>query len=152
MATLSTDSTVFTDVIKCLRCSFKGPESSYPRKRNMKFSKTCMKCLGITNGKAAERRAEKHQHTNKENVEDTTGSSECQKGKRVVKHPLTLTWDEFISVLTENKDHPFELEAFVKIDQDPLRTAKSTHDRAVEVANATKEATGFRFKYVTARY
>jgi hypothetical protein len=121
-----------------------------------------MKCLGIANRKAAEKRAEKHQHTDKENVEDSqaTDSSEHQKGKSkgtakgksTVKHPPTLTWDEFISVLTENKDHPFELEAFVKMNRDLLTAVKSNHDRAIEVANATKDATGFRFKYVSARY
>jgi hypothetical protein len=123
----------------------------------MKFSKTCSKCLDIANAKAAEKRAGlpagKHERsTDKGNVESTQSSSDdCQKGKSVAKHPPNLTWDEFLLLLAENKDHPFELEAFVKINRDLLTAVKSvesTHDRAVGIANAVKEATGFRFKYV----
>ena len=138
-----------TEIIKCLRCPFKGPESSFPRKQNMRFSKTCLTCLEITNAKTAKKRAlqaKKPLHTDKENME--SGSDECRKGKSITKHPPTLTWDKFLSILTENKDHPFELHTFVKINQDSPTAVKTTHDQAVDVANAVKQATGFQFKYV----
>jgi hypothetical protein len=112
----------------------------------MKFSKTCLNCLGIANAKMAEKRATKHQDMDKENTE--SGLDKPQKENSATKHPPTLTWDKFLSLLAENKDHPFELEAFVKMDQDLLTAVKSTHDQAIGIANAVKEATGFRFKCV----
>lgn len=135
-----------TEVIKCLRCPFKGTQSSFPQKRNMKFSKTCLNCLRITNAKMAEKRTKKHPQADKENTESS--SDECQKGKRVAECPPTLTWDKFLSLLAENKDHAFELEAFVRTSQDLPTAVKNTHDRAFNIANGVKESTGFQFKYV----
>ena len=74
--------------------------------------------------------------------------NEHQKGSSVAQHPPMLTWDKFLSVLAENKDHPFKLEAFVKINQNLLMVTKSTHDQAIGIANVVKEVTKYQFKYI----
>jgi hypothetical protein len=133
------------EIVKCGRCRAKVPLLAFPRKANLKVSKTCAKCLE----KEAVRRAGQRGDAK----ENTRGSEQMRKDVTTPANDRlpTLAWEAFISLLRENHAHACELDTFVKKPgREPLRPAQddraTMHDRAVEVSKVVRDATGYRFK------
>jgi hypothetical protein len=106
--------------------------------------KTCAKCLKVTSEK---RGAKKRQAGDKEN-NDMAEERTHKRFKLSADEVPTLSWEAFVTLLAENKDNAFELEAFVSVTTGPLTEAMTGLERAKIVSQAVREATGYRFKYV----
>jgi hypothetical protein len=97
------------------------------------------------------RRAKKRQTKDKKN--EVANLHPRKRSKLSAEEIPTLSWDVFLSLLTENKDDAFELEAFLNVPiGGPLVDAKGGLDRAKAVSKAVWDATGYRFKYVLIPY
>lgn len=136
---------------KCVRCSYRGPETSFPRSGNLKYKKNCATCLA----KAAKRKAEKkgqqdESDSDKENTQPGQGAR-SRSGPDDTPH---VSWNDFLSLLREHSDSPFQLTAFVALPpRDILGDTSSAgpavpsgKEQAKMLAAAVREATGYRFK------
>lgn len=132
---------------KCLRCSFRGPETSFPRAANMKYKKTCATCLAKATA------AKKSQRDDSESESEGTQSGAGGKHYLAPYDPPHLTWNDFLSLLKENSGSAFELKAFVALpsrnalgDASAHEPSPTGHEQAKKVAAAVWEATGYKFK------
>lgn len=87
----------------------------------------------------------------KENQEDHTGGigGQTEKGDTTIPRTPTLGWDAFISILKDNCNNAYEVDAFVMEQERILLTpVMSCHERAAVISKAVWDATGYRFKCV----
>lgn len=132
--------------MKCQRCACRGPQESFPRGPNLQYLKMCGKCLK----KVADKRDGKKKRSAGDKENDIDEMQTHKRAKPSHGKVPTLTWDTFISLLTENKGSAFELEALVYILLgDPLTPPRSSLDKATRISCGVWDATRYRFKYVT---
>jgi len=96
---------------KCSRCAFHGPLGVFPRGTNMAYLKTCARCHGLQ----AEQRAKKISGAAEKENEPPGQQLKRSLKAAFVQKPPRLSWGDFVTLLTENHDKPFELTAFVTL-------------------------------------
>ncbi|KAG6917946.1 hypothetical protein DXG01_017130, partial [Tephrocybe rancida] len=131
------------ELVKCSRCSFKGPQEDFPRRNGSlhEYLKTCRNCADKANAAARKKR-------NKENDDNDTPLPKRQRGlgKDTSKEgPPTLTLASVIDLLTENKNSSFELHAYVALDDSCM--GLSGPQLSGHLARKVWDATDYRFNY-----
>jgi hypothetical protein len=112
----------------------------------MQYMKTC----GTCNQKRNEVATKNCTEAEKESPEKSKQHA-LRKDKSVDGPPM-LTWDEFISLLVQNKDKPYELHASVVLNETASEAPKwpgsddRIHDLSVHLAKLIWTTTGYRFK------
>ena len=141
---------------KCSRCAYRGPQSSFLRKKNLAFLKTCHECTRGLLEKCAIQQETCHANLETPTVKKRTGLRPHESGQR-----LTLSWLETRKLLTEHKKEAFTLNVVLNLEQSDILEAiadlDDTHSEpdsvngiiARKIAMETWEATGYRFMYVT---
>src|SRR5436190_748338 len=77
-------------IIKCIRCTFRGPQTAFPRSSALKYLKTCITCLAKGATKRAQEARDTEEDENKENHSPSQG--QISKGKsRAINQPPTLS-------------------------------------------------------------
>jgi hypothetical protein len=134
------------DLIKCQRCSFRGAQHDFPRKPNLQYLKTCGPCTKKRNEEAEKKRLDKEKENPEKPKRRILGKDKSIGG------PPTLTWQDFISLLTRHKEVAFELHAVVILNDEassaPGRSDDQSHNLAMYLAKVVWNTTGFRFKSV----
>ncbi|KAF8225471.1 hypothetical protein L208DRAFT_1408453 [Tricholoma matsutake] len=113
------------DLIKCLRCSFRGAQTDFPRKPNLQYLKTCATCNTKQNESAGKKRATKENENLSKKKRRGLGRDKTPGG------PPTFAWSVFNQLLTENKDSAFEFHAFVMLEMMPLQRPSSLSNLAM---------------------
>lgn len=132
-------------LVRCSRCTFRGPQSVFPRKTNLQYLKTCSNCTE----KLAQEREEKRQarggDKDKENVRGNRRGPAIQP----VERRPTLLWTNFISLLESHKEDAFELDALIDLMGLSIREALSepmtNHGVATKISEEVWKATGYRY-------
>lgn len=132
-----------SDLIKCSRCKFRGAQTDFPLKSSGQgYLKTCTPCAQ----KSANATYTKRHATN------DSGPPKKQRQHiqdRVAGDTPNLNWDEFCSLLCENKDSAFQLHALVALDREDASKENTAADGlgvAWVIANAVQDETGYKFK------
>ena len=94
-----------SDLVKCMRCSFHGKQTDFPRKSNLQYLKTCAPCTQKRNDKAAEKQKP---GGDKENAPPP--KRRALGRDKTAEGPPTIKLDMFISLLEANKDGGFEVQ------------------------------------------
>ncbi|KAF7344983.1 SWIM-type domain-containing protein [Mycena venus] len=134
--------------VKCDRCPYRGPQSTFPQKKNLTYNKSCFACKK----KQAEERAEKRASKN-----DANDTDEATRGTRrappiqPTEGYTTLEWQECAALLDTHKNDAFELETFVSVLGESAKAAfdglESGKDVADKMAQLVWNITGYRFIY-----
>ncbi|KAJ7120878.1 hypothetical protein C8R44DRAFT_877205 [Mycena epipterygia] len=134
--------------VKCDRCPYSGPQSTFPQKINLTYNKSCFTCKK----KQAEERAKNRACKN-----DTNDADEAAGGPRrappiqPTEGYTTLEWQECVALLDAHKNNAFELEAFVSLMGESATAAfgelKAGKDVADKMAQLLWNITGYRFIY-----
>lgn len=114
----------------------------FPLKSNGGYLKTCIKCA-----QAVANRVYAKNHTTGANQPIKTRRRRIQD--RTAGDTLVLKWDEFLTLLHDNKECAFELHAIVSLDFDGSSKENgeaNVLETAWAVARAVREQTGYRFK------
>jgi hypothetical protein len=121
--------------VKCSRCKFHGKQSNFPLGRGFHYLKTCKTCTDKINS----------QKSNKNSGE--SGGSKRRLGRSRPGELLTLPWGSFILLLSENRDHAFEVDTYVTLPHLlSIDECEGTHEVAKKIARYVWDATGYRFK------
>ncbi|KAF7978602.1 hypothetical protein HWV62_45332 [Athelia sp. TMB] len=100
---------------KCARCSYKGASTTFPIKKNGSgYTKTCQKC--ISNIQAAK-------DPNKENSAPSNNKAVPLDSEPPLpsQPPSTVTLDQCLELISNNKNEAFELDVFVVLPEDMWR-------------------------------
>lgn len=126
--------------VKCSQCPFRGPQTAFPLKSNGRCLKTCIKCA---QGKANKAHARNHA-PGKDRAMRRCRIQDCMAGDTP-----TLEWNEFLSLLHENRECAFELHSSVSLDFDEDSKENielNEQEMAWFIARAVQDQTGYRFK------
>ncbi|KAJ7716381.1 hypothetical protein DFH07DRAFT_785408 [Mycena maculata] len=112
-----------------MKCSYKGPQSSFPQKANLAYLQTCFEC---TAKRACGREAKKTPDSG------NTTDSRTRKGPSTlpVDGLSTLEWDVCRSLIKTHCGEAFELETFVSMAGDAAANAFAELDSAKTIADA----------------
>ena len=130
-----------SQVVKCVRCTYRGRQDSFPRNAHLQFLKTCTSCLE----KQSANRSLKKMISGKENIPQKATGARRRVGEG---RPSTLAWEEFVVLLSKHKGQAVEFSAFVKELSQEATEPREDLERAKAAAKAVWDATGYRFKYV----
>lgn len=128
--------------IKCSKCDFRGAQTDFPRKPNLGYMKTCSRCTERRRNAAAAKRQDISEKDGSKKKKQTLGKDSSPQGLP------TLTWDEFLCLLSENTNCAFELDAFVTLT---VEGSKSSKELATDIAQKVWEAVGFPLKAIRKR-
>jgi len=118
--------------IKCSHCKFHGKQSDFPLGHCFHYLKTCKTCPNKINAQKSKKNS------------GESGGSKRRLGRSGPGELSTLPWDSFILLLSENRDHAFELNAYVTLPC--FNECEGTHEVAKKLACYIWDATGYRFK------
>lgn len=130
--------------IKCSRCNFRGALNDFPKARpgtGSEYPKllVCAPCHLIKATKTSLARAAKREAYGK-----PWKPRKYTRQLRPRRQHLSLDWSSFIELLAREKDVAFDLA--VEVTLPAFENAHTTFDVARKIAEAAKEATGYRFK------
>ncbi|KAJ7509246.1 hypothetical protein B0H11DRAFT_2427551 [Mycena galericulata] len=119
--------------VRCSRCKYVGPQSSYPRKTNLTYLKTCTGCTDKVAKERAKKRDERD--ADKENP-SSEGTARKRRGPTARAHEArpTLSWAEFSGLLEKHGKEAFELDAFVMLPAEEDDEAEIMADDGAETA------------------
>lgn len=133
-------------VVKCSRCSYRGPQSTFPQKANLSYLKTCFVCKEKEATRRDEKRSDDASPTSHEIPGGTTRRGPAPQPKQ---GHSTLEWNECISLIETHKNDAFELEAFVLMTGDSATTAFSGLGSGKAISDAIAQIiwgiSGYRF-------
>ncbi|KAG6835113.1 hypothetical protein H0H93_004744 [Arthromyces matolae] len=137
------------NLVKCSRCAYRGPQSSFPRRALDHYLKTCNSCTAKNNNAAKKRR---RQQNDNDDDDDSASESESKRrrllGKDVgIEGPPTLQWSQIAHLLKDNADHEFELHAYAQLDDPNIYLNRSGAELARHIAKLVWDLTGYRFIY-----
>ncbi|CAK5267884.1 unnamed protein product [Mycena citricolor] len=125
-------------VVKCSRCKYTGPQSSFPRLANFTYTKHCHDCAKIRKGRGKKNTA----------TTDTSERVRDTRGKDTSGEPMPqLSLAQCLSLLEKHRSDAFELHAQVNIGKLAIpegkgRTAKTL---ASAFARSAWDSTGYRW-------
>jgi len=86
----------------------------------------------------------------KENVAFNQDSDPCHNNRisqLLTQQQPQISWEEFVTLLTENHNSAFELTTLVMLcDHELLTPPQSSHEQAKALSLAVREAAGYWFK------
>ncbi|KII88775.1 hypothetical protein PLICRDRAFT_54603 [Plicaturopsis crispa FD-325 SS-3] len=132
---------------KCARCTYKGPEETFPLKKN---GSGYLRACGPCNDKW--RALHNKRPRQEEDAADTHGdepSAEPQRKKVKAKGPRptppTVTLAESLRTVEENKDNVFDLDMFVDVPLSTWDGTETTHARANKLREMYSTASDYRW-------
>ncbi|KAJ7780647.1 hypothetical protein DFH07DRAFT_765166 [Mycena maculata] len=142
------------DSVKCSKCSYRGPQSTFPQRTNLQYVKTCYKCQEKAAHRCASKRAP-NTGDNSTGAQRRAGAdaSARHRGPAIqpVKGQAILEWSTALDLLAENKDQAFELDAFIAMTSpsavEAFQGLEEGPDIAKKIAALVWDATQYRFIY-----
>jgi hypothetical protein len=119
-------------VSQCSRCSYKGPTSTFPLRKNGNGNTRV--CCACTDKKAAARE--------KENIDKGKGS---RTGTGAAQ-PSLLAFDECLTLISMNRDEAFELDTFVVLPEEMKGDGLSVHEFANGFRDRLASASDYHWK------
>ncbi|KAJ7619945.1 hypothetical protein DFH06DRAFT_1341777 [Mycena polygramma] len=145
--------------IECSRCNYHGPKESFPIGRGVKYLAACHACTQ----KESERRAAKRSARDGGLEDPPEGNPPRKQAPRDADTPAQrrgpdvqpvqglahLEWSEIFTLVSENKDQAFELDAYIKMDGESARSefedVELGQETAKKIAALLWDATQYRF-------
>ncbi|KAJ7716012.1 hypothetical protein DFH07DRAFT_974028 [Mycena maculata] len=134
--------------VKCDRCPYSGPQSTFPQKKNLTYNKSCFTCK---KKQAEERTKNRTSKNDADNANKAAGGPRRAPPIQPIEGYTTLESQECTALLDAHKDDAFELETFVFMMGESMTAAfsrlKAAKDVAEKMAQLVWNITGYHFIY-----
>lgn len=135
--------------VRCSRCTYFGLQSSFPRKADLTYLKTCGECTEKTAKQREDQRAKRDQDKENESPREGVSGKGNRRGPVARTHEArpTLSWADLSGLLEKHNKEAFEVDALVELpDEDEAEImADDGSQTAKNIAKRIWDWTGYRF-------